>query len=81
MLELERRFAKTSVDLITSLGDVLEEILDPKNPWKFMCVVWGIHLKRSHVTGLPATGWSSQQHRESDSGAGRNKSLRLQKAR
>ena len=59
----------------------MEEILDPKNPWKFICAVWGIHLERISVTGLPATGWSSQQHRESDSGAGRNQSLRLQKVR
>ena len=57
----------------------MEEILDPKKPWNISCAAWGIHLKRGPATHRPETGWSSQQHRESDSGAGRNQSLRPQK--
>jgi hypothetical protein len=58
----------------------MEEILDPKKLWNITCAAWGIHLKRGPATHRPATGRSSQQHRESDSEAGRNQSLRLLKA-
>ena len=57
----------------------MEEILDPKKPWNISCAAWGIHLKGGPATHRPETGCSSQQHRESDSGAGRNQSLWPQK--